>query len=37
MTYNMIKTQLVFHEALHYNQIYNYTLNHAYKFKIIIV
>jgi hypothetical protein len=37
MTYNMIKTQFVFHQALHYSQIYNFILNHDYKFKIIIV
>jgi hypothetical protein len=37
MTYNMIKTQCFLHQALHYNQIYNFTLNHDYKFKTIIV
>jgi hypothetical protein len=37
MTYNMIKTQFVLHQSLHYNQIYNFTLNHDYKFKTIIV
>jgi hypothetical protein len=37
MTYNMIKIQFVLHETLHYNQIYNFTLNHDYKFKIIKV
>jgi len=37
MTYNMIKTQIFLHKALDYNQIYNFTLNHYYKFKIIIV
>jgi len=37
MTYNMIKTQFVLHQALHYSQIYNFTLNHDYKFKIIIM
>jgi hypothetical protein len=36
MTYNMIKTQIVLHQALHYSQIYNFTLNHDYKFKTII-
>jgi hypothetical protein len=36
MTYNMIKTQFFFlHQALHYSQIYNFTLNHDYKFKTI--
>jgi hypothetical protein len=25
------------HQALHYSQIYNFTLNHDYKFKTIIV
>jgi hypothetical protein len=37
MTYNMIKTQIFLHQALDYNQIYNFTLNHYYKFKIIIM
>ncbi len=37
MTYNMIKIQIFLHQALHYNQIYNFTLNHDYKFKTIIV
>jgi hypothetical protein len=37
MTYNMIKTQSFLHQALDYSQIYNFTLNHDYKFKIIIV
>jgi hypothetical protein len=37
MTYNMVKTQMFLHQALHYNQIYNFTLNHDYKFKTIIV
>jgi hypothetical protein len=37
MTYNMIETQMFLHQTLHYNQIYNFTLNHDYKFKIIIV
>jgi hypothetical protein len=37
MTYNMIKTQFVLHQALDYSQIYNLTLDHDYKFKIIIV
>jgi hypothetical protein len=36
MTYNMLKTQFFLHQALHYSQIYNFTLNHDYKFKIII-
>jgi hypothetical protein len=37
MTYNMIKIQIFLHQALYYNQIYNFTLNHDYKFKTIIV
>jgi len=37
MTYNMIKTYFFLHQALDYNQIYNFTLNHYYKFKIIIM
>jgi hypothetical protein len=37
MIYNMIKIQIFLHQALHYNQIYNFTLNHDYKFKTIIV
>jgi hypothetical protein len=37
MTYNMIKTQFVLHRDLHYGQIYNFTLNHDYKFKTIRV
>jgi hypothetical protein len=37
MTYNVIETQIFLHQALHYNQIYNFTLNHDYKFKTIIV
>jgi len=37
ITYNMIKTQIVLHQALHYNQIYNFTLKHDYKFKTIIM
>jgi hypothetical protein len=37
MTYNMIKTQFFLYQALHYSQIYNFILNHDYKFKIIIV
>jgi hypothetical protein len=32
MTYNKIKIQ-----ALDHNQIYNFTLNHDYRFKIIIM
>jgi len=32
-----MKTQLVLHHALDYSQIYNFTLDHDYKFKIIIV
>jgi len=37
MTYNVIKTQIFLHQALNYSQIYNFTLDHDYKFKIIIV
>jgi len=37
MTYNMVKSQSVLHQALHYSQIYNFTLSHDYKFKTIIV
>jgi hypothetical protein len=37
MTYDIIKTQFVLHQALHYSQIYNFTLNHDYKFKTIIM
>jgi hypothetical protein len=37
MTYNMIETQLFLHQALHYSQIYNFTMDHDYKFKIIIM
>jgi hypothetical protein len=37
ITYNMIKTEFFLHQTLHSSQIYNYTLNHDYKFKTIIV
>jgi hypothetical protein len=37
MTYNMIKTLFFLHQALHYNQIYKFTLNHDYNFKTIIM
>jgi IS4 transposase len=37
MTYNMRKTQLFLHQAIRYSQIYNFILNHGYKFKIIIM
>jgi hypothetical protein len=37
MTYTWYKLNFVLHQALHYSQIYNFTLNHDYKFKIIIV
>jgi hypothetical protein len=37
MTYNMIKIQIVLHWALHYSQMYNFTLNHDYKFKTRIM
>jgi hypothetical protein len=33
----MIKIQFFLHQALHYIQIYNFTLKHDHKFKIIIV
>jgi hypothetical protein len=33
----MIKSQIVLHQTLDYNQIYNFTLDHDYKFKIIIM
>jgi hypothetical protein len=32
-----IKTQIVLHQSLHYSQIFNFILNHDYKFKTIIV
>jgi len=35
MTYNMIQIHFFLHQALHYGQIYNFTLNHGYKFKTI--
>jgi hypothetical protein len=35
MTYNIMKTQFLKYQTLHYNQIYNFTLNHDYKFKTI--
>jgi hypothetical protein len=37
MTYNMIQTQKNLHHTLRYNQIYNFNLNHDYKFKTIIM
>jgi hypothetical protein len=37
MTYNMIKIQIFLHQALDYSQIYNFILDHDYKFKIIVV
>jgi hypothetical protein len=37
MTYNMIETHFFKHQALPYSQIYKFTLNHDYKFKIRIV
>jgi uncharacterized membrane protein len=37
MRYNMIIFLFFLHQALHYNQIYNFTLNDDYKFKTIIV
>jgi hypothetical protein len=37
MTYNMINIQKKLHQTLHHSQIYNFTLNHDYKFKTIIV
>ncbi len=36
MTYNKIKIQFFLHQALHYSQIYDFTLNHDYKFKTIM-
>jgi hypothetical protein len=36
MTYNMIKIQFLKYQALHCIQIYNFTLNHDHKFKIMI-
>ncbi len=32
-----MKTQFFFYQPLDYSQIYNFTLDHDYKFKIIIV
>jgi hypothetical protein len=37
MIYNMIKTQFFLQQALHYNKIYNFILDHDCKFKIIIM
>jgi hypothetical protein len=37
MTYNTIKTQIFLHQALNYNQIYNFIMDHDYKFKVILV
>jgi hypothetical protein len=37
MTYNMIKTHMFLHQTFDYSQIYNFTLDHDYKFKIIIM
>jgi hypothetical protein len=37
MTCNMIKVFFFLHQTLHCNQIYNFILNHDYKFKTIIV
>ncbi len=37
MTYNIVKTHFFVYQALHYSQIYNFTFNHDYKFKTIIV
>ncbi len=37
VTYNMMKTQMFLHQTLEYSQIYNFTLDHDYKFKIIIM
>jgi prolipoprotein diacylglyceryltransferase len=34
---NLIKLQKFLHQALHYCQIYDFTFDHYYKFKIIIV
>jgi hypothetical protein len=37
MTYNIIKIQFFLHQTLHYSQIYNFILNHDYKFKTMIM
>jgi hypothetical protein len=37
MTYNIIQIQFFLHQALHYSQIYNFILNHDYKFKTMIM
>jgi hypothetical protein len=37
MTYNMLKIQIILHQTPHYNQVYNFILNHDYKFKTIIM
>jgi hypothetical protein len=37
MTYNMINIQIFLHQTLHHSQIYNFTFNHDYKLKTIIV
>jgi len=37
MTYNMIKSQICLHQVVDYNQTYNFTLYHDYKFKTIIM
>jgi hypothetical protein len=34
MTYNMIKTQFFWHQAIDYSQIYNFTLDHDYNSKL---
>jgi hypothetical protein len=37
MTYNMMKTEMFLHQTLDYSQNYNFTLDHDYNFKIIIM
>jgi hypothetical protein len=37
MTYNIIEIQFFLYQALDYSQIYNFILDHDYKFKIIKV
>ncbi len=37
MTYNIIKSQFFLNQVFDYTQIYNFTLDHDYKFKIIIM
>jgi len=37
MTYSTIQTQFFLHQALNYNQIYNFTMDHDYEFKVILM